>query len=270
MTRAHKAVGPVRSFVWDLGAGTMDEAALDGVDHIIHLAGAGIADKRWNEARVQELIRSRTRGPELLYAACERNGHWPKSFISSAGIGYYGAVSSDHVYTEADPPGTDTIARISVAWEHAADSWSDRTRVVKLRTPLVLARDAGALKPLGRLARFGLASPIGSGTQIMPWIHIDDLVQAYTLAINDDQLRGAYNVAAPEQPNNRSFMRALAKALHRPFIMPPVPGFVLRMAVGDIASVLLNGSAVSGKKIQDLGFVPKHSSLNEALAALYA
>ena len=270
MTRAHKAVGPVRSFVWDLRAGTMDEAALDGVDHIIHLAGAGIADKRWNEARVQELISSRTRGPELLYAACERNGHWPKSFISSAGIGYYGAVSSDHVYSETDPPGTDTIARISVAWEHAANAWSDRTRVVKLRTPLVLARDGGALKPLGRLARFGLASPIGLGKQIMPWIHINDLVLAYKLALADYRLLGAYNVAAPEQPDNRSFMRTLAKALHRPYFMPAVPGFVLRAVVGGVADALLNGSAVSGKKIQDLGFVPKHITLKEALAALYS
>ncbi len=259
----------VRAFAWDLDRGTMDEAALDGVEHIIHLAGAGIADKRWNEARVKELIASRTRGPELLYAAFERIGHWPKSFISSAGIGYYGAVTSDHVYIETDPPSTDTIARISVAWEQAADTWSDRTRVVKLRTPMVLARDAGALKPLGRLALFGLASPIGTGKQIMPWIHIDDLMRAYTLALTDDRLRGAYNVAAPEQPDNLSFMRALAQALHRPFLMPTMPGFVLHVVVGGVADVLLRGSAISGEKMSKVGFAPKHHTLKDTLADLY-
>ncbi len=259
----------VRAHAWDLERGIVDEAALEGVDHIVHLAGAGIADKRWNEARVQELIHSRTRGPELLYRSCERTGHWAKSFISAAGIGYYGAVTSAHVYTEDDAPGTDTIARISVAWEQAVDAWKDRVRVVKLRTSVVLARDAGASRSLGRIARYGLASPIGSGRQVMPWIHIDDLVNAYLLALNDDRLRGAYNVAAPDQPDNRRFMRTLATTLHQPFFMPPVPGFALRLLVGDVADALLKGSRVSCEKLERAGFTPRHRDLREALAHLY-
>lgn len=259
----------VRAFAWDLERGIVDEAALEGVDHIVHLAGAGIADKRWSKARVQELVESRTRGPGLLYQACERRGQWPKSFISAAGIGYYGAVTSEHEYAENDAPGTDTIARISVAWEQAANLWTDRTRVVKLRTSVVLARDAGALKALGRIARLGLASPIGSGRQIMPWIHIDDLVKAYLLALNDDHLRGAYNVAAPDQVGNGRFMRALAEVLHRPFILPPVPGFLLRLLVGDVADALLKGSRISSGKLESAGFRPGHTNLQEALADLY-
>ncbi|MBP7409457.1 MAG: TIGR01777 family oxidoreductase [Flavobacteriales bacterium] len=259
----------VQAYAWELVLGTMDEAALEGVDHIVHLAGAGIADKRWSKARVQELIDSRTQGSELLFRVCERCGQWPKSFISAAGIGYYGAVTSAHVYTEDDAPGTDTIARISVAWEEAVDKWKDRTRVVKLRTSVVLAHDAGALKSLGRIVRFGLAAPIGSGLQVMPWIHIDALVSAYRLALNDDRLRGAYNVASSDQPDNRRFMRTLAEVLHRPFILPSVPGFALRLLVGDVADVLLNGSAVSGRKLEAAGFTAHHRELREALADLY-
>lgn len=259
----------VRVHAWDLERGIVDEAALEGADHIVHLAGAGIADKRWNEARIRELIHSRTSGPELLYRSCDRTGQWPKSFISAAGIGYYGAVTSDHVYSEDDAPGTDTIARISIAWEQAVDVWEDRARVVKLRTSVVLARDAGALRSLGRIVRFGLASSIGSGLQIMPWIHIDDLVSAYRLALSDDRLRGAYNVAAPDQPENRRFMRTLASTLHRPFIMPSVPGFALRLLVGDVADPLLKGSRVSCEKLERAGSTLRHPDLQEALADLY-
>lgn len=259
----------VRAFEWDPDRAHLDEAALEYVDHIIHLAGAGIADARWNKTRVQELITSRTRGPALLHDACTRRNPWPKSFISSAGIGYYGAVTNDHVYTEVDPPGTDTIARISVAWERAADTWSEHTRVVKLRTPIVLARDAGALLTLARIARFGLASPLGTGEQIMPWIHIADLVNAYRLAITNDGMHGAYNIVAPEQPDNREFMRALAHALHRPFFLPSVPGSVMRIAVGGIAEVLLNGSAVSGARARALGFTAEHDRLEGAFAHLF-
>lgn len=259
----------VSAFAWDLQNGRVDEAALEGVDHIVHLAGAGIADKRWSAARVQELIDSRTRGPGLLYRACERSGRWPRTFISAAGVGYYGAVTNDHTYIETDAPGADTIARISAAWEHAADQWAAHTRVVKLRTPVVLAHNEGALKKLGAVVRSGAASPLGAGKQWMPWVHIDDLVRAYQLALMNDQVRGAYNVAAPHQPDNREFMRTLARALHRPFFLPAVPGFVLRMVVGGIADVLLNGSRVSNERLQNAGWVAGHATLEEALADLY-
>lgn len=269
LTRASSRSGPFRSFHWDLDAGTVDPEALVGVDHIIHLAGASISQKRWNGPRIQELIESRTRGPELLYGACERSGHWPKSFVSAAGIGYYGATTSAQVYAESDPPGTDTIARISVAWEEAVDRWSEHTRVVKLRTPVVLAKDAGALAPLGKLARWGLASPIGSGRQFMPWIHLTDLVNAYRIALVDVRLHGAFNVVAPDQPDNRRFMRTLAKALHRPFILPAVPAVVLRMVVGEMATLLLNGSRINGDKLLNAGYAVKHPDLGRALEDLY-
>lgn len=269
LSRSAGMHGTVQAYAWDLDASSMDAHAIAGVDHIIHLAGAGIAEVRWSEARTRVLIESRTRGPELLHRTCERAGHWPKTFISAAGTGYYGAVTGDHTFTEEDGPGTDTIARISVAWELSVDQWQARSRVVKLRTPMVLARDAGALKPLARLARFGLASAVGSGKQIMPWVHIDDLVSAYVKAMNDPHIMGAYNIVAAHQPDNRTFMRTLASTLHRPLILPAVPATVLRWVVGDVADILLHGSAVSNSKAISAGFQFGKTRLADALKDLY-
>jgi NAD dependent epimerase/dehydratase family enzyme len=149
------------------------------------------------------------------------------------------------------------------------DEWSSICRTVKLRTTMVLARDAGALKPLGRIARLGIASPLGSGQQIMSWIHLDDLVHAYVSALFDERWTGAYNIAAAEQPSNAQFMRALAKVLKRPYFMPAVPSFMLRAMLGDLASVLLTGSRVSSERAQALGFAPRFDRLVAALEDLY-
>ncbi|MBK8499939.1 MAG: TIGR01777 family protein [Flavobacteriales bacterium] len=257
----------VHAFAWDLVQGRMEEAALEGVDHIVHLAGAGIADKRWSRSRVRELIESRTRGPELMLETCTRTGRWPRSIISASGVGYYGAVTSDHRYTEEDPPGTDTIARISVAWETAVDRWQAHTRVVKLRTAVVLAPDGGALQPLARLARWGLASPVGTGRQWLPWVHIDDLVNAYHHALDDERMNGAYNVVAANVMN-KELMRLLAKVLRRPYVLPAVPTWAMKALLGELSSVLLGGSWISNEKLLATGFRFEHVALEETLRGL--
>ncbi|HRH38189.1 MAG TPA: TIGR01777 family oxidoreductase [Flavobacteriales bacterium] len=270
LSRARKVEGLARTFPWNMEVGEMDRTALEGVDHIVHLAGAAIAEKRWSKARVRELITSRTASAQLLLKTCKEVGVVPKSFVSAAGIGHYGAVTTDHLFVEGDPPGTDTIGWISAEWERAVDEWSSVCRTVKLRTPMVLARNAGALKTLGRIARLGIASPLGSGKQTMPWIHIDDLVQAYIAALLDERWTGAYNIVAAEQPSNAHFMRTLAATMKRPWIMPAVPSFVLRALLGDLSSVLLNGSRASGARAQELGFAPRFDRLDSALEDLYA
>lgn len=267
MSRSAGEHGRVRAFAWDLAQGRMDESALEGVDHIVHLAGASIGGGRWTSARVRELIESRTRGPELMLAACTQRNHWPKSFISAAGVGYYGAVTSDRVYAEDDAPGTDTIARISVAWEDAVDRWKDHARVVKLRTAVVLAPDGGALVPLACIARWGVASPLGTGRQQMPWVHVEDLVSAYRQSVDDGWMQGAYNVAA-SNIMNKELMRLLAKIQHRRFILPAVPAWVMKALLGDLATVLLEGSRVSNEKLIATGFRFEHASLEAALRSL--
>ena len=173
----------VKAFAWNIEKGTLDEHALEGVEHIVHLAGAGIADKRWTDARVKVLIDSRCASARLLLEKAKLNGTAIKSFVSAAGINYYGAETSDHLYVETDAPGTDTIARISVAWEKAVDEWAAYCRVVKLRTPIVLSSTGGALQKLTAPVRWGVGSPLGSGEQWVPWVHITDLVKVYQQAI---------------------------------------------------------------------------------------
>lgn len=259
--------GGADTFRWDVSRAWVDPAALVGVDHIVHLAGAGIADKRWTDVRVRELIDSRAGAARLLLRVAREQDHFPKSFVSAAGIGYYGAVTSEQVFAEDDPPGKDTIARISREWEAGVDEWNAFCRVVKLRTAVVLARQG----PLARLAapvRWGLATALGSGAQWMPWVHIDDLVRVYQQAIANDGMHGAYNVNADEQPTNTEFMRAIAKALGRPFFLPAAPRFALKLVLGEMANVVLEGSRASNEKLINTGFTFRYNTLEEALTDL--
>jgi len=259
----------VKTFTWDVASGQVDPRALDGVDHVVHLAGTPIADKRWTTARVRELIDSRAGSARLLLRVARTRGHSPKSFISAAGIGYYGAITSAHVFNEEDPPANDVLGHISREWEAGVDEWSSLCRVVKLRSPIVLAHE-GPLAKLAAPARWGLAAPLGSGRQWMPWVHIDDLVRAYQQAISDERMHGAYNVTATEQPTNRDLMRAVATALGKPFFLPPVPGFALKLALGELANVILHGSRASNARLLATGFRFEHNTLSEALTSIFS
>lgn len=258
----------VRAYRWNIARKEVDPAALEGVDHIVHLAGAGIADKRWTSARVQELIDSRSQSALVLLNAVQNAKAEVRSFISAAGINYYGAVTGEHRYLETDSGGVDTIGSISVEWEAAVKQWSQVCRVVRLRTPVVLSRKGGALAKLAMPVRFGLGAPLGSGKQWMPWIHLDDLVALYLKALEDQNMSGAYNACAPEDVTNADMMRTVAKVLGRPFFLPPVPGFLLKLALGDLSSILLEGSRASNAKLLATGFQFKHPKLREALEDL--
>ncbi len=255
----------VRALAWNIERGEVDARALEGVDHVIHLSGAGIADKRWTRSRLKQLCASRGGAARLLLKVAIENGIRPKSFISASGIGYYGAITGDHVFSENDPPANDTIGLLTKDWEDGADEWGTITRVVKLRTPMVLARNGGALPKLAAPARWGLSAAFGSGKQWMPWVHIDDLVRAYQRAIADDRMHGAYNVTTSDQPVNREFMQAVAKVLGRPFILPAIPALALKIVLGELAHVLLEGSRASNAKLLATGFRFQHGTLSSAL-----
>ncbi|MBL7939916.1 MAG: TIGR01777 family oxidoreductase [Flavobacteriales bacterium] len=255
-------------FHWDLARGSVDVAALADVDHIVHLAGAGIADERWTKDRIKELIDSRTESARLLLRTAQQQQIRVKSFVSAAGINYYGAVTSEHIHSEPDPAATDTIGRISLAWENAVDEWSPYTRVVKLRTPVVLSPEGGALAKLAAPVRWGLGAAFGSGEQWMPWVHLDDLVRIYTAVIFDDRTTGSYNVNTGADVTNDDFMRTVARVLDRPYFLPNVPAFALKAVLGDLASVLLKGSRASNRKLLDTGFTFRYPTLEAALCDL--
>jgi uncharacterized protein (TIGR01777 family) len=258
----------LRTFRWSPASGEVDPQAWNGVEHVVHLAGAGIADKRWTQARVDELINSRAETARLLRRSAEQAGARISTMVSAAGINYYGAFTSDRILTEQDPPGTDTIGRISKVWEEAVDEWGTHCRVVKLRTPVVLSRSGGALAKLAAPVRFGLGSPLGSGRQWMPWVHLDDLVSIYMQALFDARYQGAYHVNSGHDVTNAEFMRTLSRVLGRPFFAPAVPAVVLRIALGELSAILLEGTRASNARLLGTGFSFAHPRLEDALRDL--
>ncbi len=268
LSRSSHSTGAVRIFQWDPDRRNMDDDALIGVDHIVHLAGAPIADRRWTKARIDELVRSRAGTAQLLLDRTKKLGLRPKSFISAAGIGYYGATTTDRILSEEDPPGGDTIAHISKEWEAAADRWKEICRVVKLRTPVVLSAKGGALSKLMTPVKFGVGSALGSGDQWMPWVHIRDLVRIYRSAIANGSMEGAYNAGPTTETTNDEMMRTLARLLRKPYFMPNVPAFVMHLLLGELATILLEGSRASDGRLKAAGFKFEFEGLEIALTDL--
>ena len=253
---------------WDVRTGYLDPHALEGVNHVIHLSGADIADGRWTRARRHELHASRVAAAHLLRREAERTGTWPRTFISASGVNYYGTRTTDHVHTEDEPAADDFLGRLCRDWEQAADAWAPHCRVVKLRTPVVLAREGGAFPKMLAPARRGMAAPLGSGRQWMPWVHIEDLVRAYLHALRTGSLSGAYNVVATQAIGNRQFMHEVAKVLHRPFFLPGVPALLLRAVLGGPAELVLHGSRASNAKLLGSGFTFNYPQARPALEQL--
>jgi uncharacterized protein len=252
-------------FFWDVDKMQLDPNALKDVSVIIHLAGAGIAEKRWSEARKKEVIDSRVKSAELLYQSVKNEGIQLEAFISASGINYYGTTTSATIFTETDSPGNDFAAECCAVWEEAADKFAEITRVVKLRTGLVLAENGGALKKMIPPVKMGIGSPLGTGRQYVPWIHIDDICQMYLWAIENESVRGTYNAVAPEHISNRDLMKGIALQLKKPFFFPAVPRFVIKLLFGEMGNLVLEGSRASAEKIMKEGFVFKHNTLKTAL-----
>ncbi|PQA92012.1 TIGR01777 family protein [Chryseobacterium shigense] len=258
-------------FEWDLKKGTMDESALENVSHIIHLAGANISEKRWTDERKKELISSRVDSAELLLKTLRKKNIKLKSFISASGINYYGTVTTDKIYTEQDPPGNDFLSEVVVVWEKAADEFKEQNlaeRVVKVRTAVVLSKEDGALKKMLPTIQYGIGSPLGSGKQYMPWIHIEDICSIYASALKNTHMDGAYNAVSPQHTTNENLTKKMAEVLKKPLFMPNVPSFVLKLIFGELADALLEGSRASAQKITDTGFQFQFPDLKKALENL--
>ncbi|MCD9615462.1 TIGR01777 family oxidoreductase [Chryseobacterium gleum] len=258
-------------YEWDIKKGTVDETAFDNVSHIIHLAGANISEKRWTPERKRELISSRVDSAELLRATLRKNKIKLKSFISASGINFYGTKTSEKIDVETDPPGNDFLSEVVVLWERAADDFKEQElaeRVVKIRTAVVLSEKDGALKKMVPPVQYYIGSPLGSGKQYMPWIHIEDICSIYEFALKNSTIEGAYNAVSPQHATNKELTKKIAKVLGKPLWMPNVPGFVLKLIFGELASVILEGSRASSQKILDAGFHFKFPDLEKALRDL--
>jgi len=257
-------------YSWDPDKKMIDPEAISTADYIIHLAGAGIGDKRWTKKRKELISDSRIKTCELLFNKVEESGTKLKAFISASGIGYYGAVTSDKIFSETDHSSGDFIGEICRQWENAADRFEESgIRTVKIRTGIVLTEKGGALARMTPTVKMGIGSALGNGRQYLPWIHVEDLCNIYIKAIEDISLKGAYNAVAPEHVTNREFMRTLAKVLEQPFFFPAVPSFALKILFGKMSGILLNGSRVSADKIISAGYNFKFPDLENALKNLF-
>lgn len=251
---------------WDVNAMNIDADAVN-VDAIVHLAGAGIFDRGWTEVRKKELIDSRVKSAELIYQAVEKSGTRPQVFVSASGVGFYGMVTTDQVYQETDAPGNDLLSEICIQWEAAAKNFDKLgIRSVQLRTGLVVSKESDSIKKMMLPIKMYVGSPLGSGKQYMPWIHIDDLCKMYIQAMNNEQMQGPYNAIAPQQVTNRDFTKTLASAMNKPMFLPAVPAFVLRTIFNTRASLFLEGSRMSADKILNAGFEFQYPDLDGALA----
>ena len=269
LSRSDHKHSKYKTYQWDHKFALIDKEAIKTADYIVHLSGAGIADKWWTQSRKKEILQSRTLTTELLYRVLAEEDHHIKGVVSASAVGYYGQITSEKVFKEDDRPGDDFVATVCKAWEAKADKIQELgIRTVKLRLGIVLMKEGGALEKMARPFRWHLGAPLGSGNQKIPWIHYWDLHQIILRAITSQDMSGVYNCCAPEVVSNQHFSEELAKVLGKSMWLPKVPAFVLQLMLGDRSTLLTEGSGVSCDKILRTGFEFRYPFIKEALEDL--
>lgn len=252
-----------KSFAWDIDKQEIDSEAVNWADAIIHLAGAGVADKRWTAERKQEILHSRTQSTKLLYSEIEKTTNKPKVFVSASAIGYYGFDTGDTLLDENSPQGSDFLAEVVGAWENEVFQIKNLgVRTVAIRVGIVLDKDGGALK---EMMKPPVTAPLGSGKQAMSWIQLDDLARIFTYALENDSVEGVYNGVGPKPATNTRVTELAAKKVMKPFVNIGVPGFGLKLILGEMADMVLGGNKVSNQKLVDAGFTYRYPTLEEAM-----
>ena len=269
---ATAAAGPARSrtVAWTPnGATGVWASEIDGVDAVVNLAGESIAARRWTAAQKERILTSRVLATRSLVEAIRHAATPPPVLVSGSAVGYYGPLA-DEVVTEKTQAGHDFLASVVVKWEaEAQPAAGPRTRVVTIRTGLVLERDGGALPKMLPPFWFGGGGPFGSGRQYWPWIHRLDWIELVRFAIETPGVSGPLNATAPNPVTNAQFAKALGHAMHRPAFMP-TPGFVLKLILGEMAeALLLSGQRAIPAKAERLGFTFAYPRLEPTLAALF-
>jgi uncharacterized protein (TIGR01777 family) len=266
LSTSGKAVEGCKTYLWNPVTGMIDVRAVEDADYIINLAGANIGAKKWTKNRKLEIIESRIKSGEVLFETYLQNPGRLKAFITASATGYYGAITSEKIFIEDNPPAGDFVGETCRLWEETASQFEKAgIRTVKLRTGIVLDKYDGALARLLLPMKLYAGSAMGSGKQYMPWIHLDDLCEMYFMAICAPEMNGAFNAAAPYSVTNQEFTRCLANVLHKPLWFPKIPSLVLKVVFGEMSSIILEGSRVSAEKIIKAGFSFRFPELKPAL-----
>lgn len=264
---ARRFPAAARVVLWAPGVTGAWREEVASSDAVIHLAGESIGGRRWTESFKQQVRDSRARGTREIAEAAAAAASRVRTYVQSSGIGFYGD-TGDREVDESAPAGGDFLAQVCVAWEAgAAPATAAGIRTVALRLGVVLAREGGALARMVTPFRFGVGGPIGSGRQFFPWIHIDDAVGLFLHALDTPAMAGAVNAVAPELVRNREFAQAIGSVLRRPAFFA-VPGFMLRLVVGEFAEALLTGQRALPRRAGEAGYRFAYPELRPALAAV--
>ncbi|MCR9183505.1 MAG: TIGR01777 family oxidoreductase [Flavobacteriaceae bacterium] len=256
-----------KGFYWNPRQGELDINAINGVDAIIHLAGATIS-KRWTKNYKTEILESRVLTGNILFNTLQKNEHNIKHFISSSGVNVYPS-DFNKLYTE-ESEGVDEsfLGNVVVSWEEVADKFNHlNIKVSKIRTGMVLDSKEGALPQIIKPIKFGVGAALGSGKQWQSWIHIQDIARLYVHILTSG-LEGTFNAVAPEPVTNSEMTEVLANHLKKPLFLPNVPAFALKLILGEMALLLISSQKVSSQKIEKTGFRFDYPNLKEAVMDL--
>lgn len=269
--KAKPAEGAVSYAEWDPAKGSIDLKALQAADCIVHLAGANVGEKRWTKKRKQEIVDSRVQSGELIAKALQSNPNKVRSVISASAIGWYGddkqRPKDKSYFTENDPADSAYLGETCRKWEEAIQPVSALgKRLVILRTGIVLSPEGGALPSFEKPIKMGIASILGSGRQVISWIHIDDIARLYLYAIENENIQGIFNAVAPQPVTNENLVITLAKQMKGKFYIPiNVPSFLLKIILGEMSIEVLKSATVSSAKISKNGFQFLHPTIENAL-----
>jgi uncharacterized protein len=251
---------------WDPSSGEVERAPLEGLDAVVHLAGAGVADQRWTPAYKVQIRDSRVQSTRALVNTLSRLEAPPKVLVSASGVGYYGD-GSDTWLSESSPPGDSFLANVCREWEHEAQQAEPRIRTVQLRIGMVLSPQGGALRKMRTPFALGLGGRLGDGRQFVSWLSLNDLLRIIEHCVTHPEMRGAVNAVGPNPVSNAEFTRALARALNRPALLP-VPKMALRAVLGELADEVLAGQRAKPNALLNTGFIFENPELSTTLAGL--
>ncbi|HEX6914408.1 MAG TPA: TIGR01777 family oxidoreductase [Chitinophagaceae bacterium] len=255
---------------WNIESGEIDAGAIGSADHIIHLAGAGMADQRWTKSRKKEIIDSRAKSGELLADALQRIPNHVSTVVSTSAIGWYGPDTTEtrvNGFTEDAPASTEFPAVTCKAWEQSVQPVTRLgKRLVIVRVGIVLSPDGGALKAFSKPLRFGIAPIFSKGDQVVSWISMEDLCRIFLYALEHPEIKGVYNGVAPQPVSNKELILQLAAKLRGKFFIPVhIPSFMLRLMLGELSVEVLKSATVSSNKIRQAGFTFIHPGIKAAL-----